>query len=127
MSLDINSVSASPQAPLQGLRARQGQLHVGGYPLVSQLPQQTPSVPDTTMPAIEAMREFVVAAQSAAAGIAETDPMKPIANGIARDLGEANGDVFAAMGKINDLQNAFNFTMQANATLMEDPALAAIA
>ena len=79
------------------------------------------------MPAIEAMREFVVAAQSAAAGIAETDPMKPIANGIARDLGEANGDGFAAMGKINDLQNAFNFTMQANANLLADPALAAIA
>ena len=79
------------------------------------------------MPAIEAMREFAVAAQSAAAGIAETDPMKPIADGIARDLGGANGDVFAAMGKINDLQNAFNFTMQANANLMDDPALAAIA
>jgi len=127
VSLDINSVSASPQAPLQGLRAHQGQLHVGGYSLVSQVPERAPSVADTTMPAIEAMREFAVAAQSAAAGIAETDPMKPIADGIARDLGGANGDVFAAMGKINDLQNAFNFTMQANANLMDDPALAAIA
>lgn len=126
MSLDLNSINASPQAPLQGLRARQGQLHVGGYQLISQVPARQPSVADTTMPAIEAMREFAVAAQTAAASIGETDPMKPIADGIARDLGSANGDVFAAMGRINDLQNAFNFTLQANTTLLEDPALQAI-
>ena len=52
--------------------------------------------------------------------------MKPIADGIARELSGANGDVFGAMGRINDLQNAFTFTLEANVNLMANPALQAV-
>ena len=127
MSLEINNVNLPQDVPLRGVAARQGQLQVGGYPLVSKLPDHAPKVADTTMPAIEAMREFTAAAQVAAAGLRETDPMKPFAEGIANDLDRANGDVFDAMGRINDLQNAFNFAAQANASLLENAALQSIA
>lgn len=126
MSLEINNVSLPQNVPMRGVAASQNQLHVGGYSLISKLPERTPSVTDTTIGATEAMREFTAAAQVAAAGVRETDPMKPIADGIANDLNRANGDVFDAMGRINEIQNAFNFTLQANANLMEDPALQAI-
>ena len=52
--------------------------------------------------------------------------MKPVAEGIAEDLSRAGNDPFEAVGKINDLQNAFSFTLEANANLMENPALQAI-
>ena len=126
MSLEINNINLPQSVPLRGVAASQGQLQVGGYPLVSQVPERAPKVTDSPIGATEAMREFTAAAQVAAAGVRETDPMKPIANGIANDLNRANGDVFDAMGRINDLQNAFNFAAQANAGLMENAALQAI-
>ena len=52
--------------------------------------------------------------------------MKPVAEGIAKDLSRAGNDPFEAVGKINDLRNAFSFTLEANANLMENPALQAI-
>jgi len=68
-----------------------------------------------------------MAAQIAAKEVAANDPMKPVADGIAEDLSRAGNDPFEAVGKINDLQNAYNFAMEANASLLEDPALAALA
>ena len=50
-----------------------------------------------------------------------------MADGIAEDLSRAGSDPFEAVGKINNLQNAYNFAMEANANLLEAPALAAIA
>jgi hypothetical protein len=52
--------------------------------------------------------------------------MKPIADGIAQELSQVNGDVFGAMGRINDMQNAFTFALASTAGLMADPALQAI-
>ena len=68
-----------------------------------------------------------MAAKVAAEEVPANDPMKPVAEGIAQDLNRAGSDPFEAVGKINDLQNAYNFAMEANASLLEDPALAAIA
>ena len=73
------------------------------------------------------MREFVVAAKTAASGLGSSDPMKPFAEGIVTELGGANGDVFSAMGRMNELQNALTFALQANAGLSTNPSLQAIA
>ena len=125
MSLEINNIP--PQnAALQGVASRQSQLHVGGYPLVSKPPEYTPSVADTSLTTAQAMREFVVAAKNAASGLGSSDPMKPFAEGIAQELGRANGDVFSAMGRMNDLQNALTFALEANADLRANPSLQAI-
>ncbi len=127
MSLEINNIGAPQNAALKGVTSRQSQLHVGGYPLVSKLPDYTPSVADTSLTASRAMQEFVVAAKNAASGLGESDPMKPFAEGIANELGGANGDVFSAMGRMNELQNALTFALQANAGLSANPSLQAIA
>ena len=126
MSLEINNIP--PQnAALQGVVSRQSQLHVGGYPLVSKLPEYTPSVADTSLTAAQAMRSFVMTAKSAATELGNLDPLKPFAEGIANELGGANGDVFSAMGRMNELQNALTFALQANADLRANPSLEAIA
>ena len=126
MSLEINNSGITPQAAYHGIQSRQAELQVGGYPLVSKLPAGQVAR-DTAPAASEAMREFVVAAQNAASQIGNNDPMKPVADGIARDLGRANGDVFGAMGQINDLQNAFAYALESTGRLMDDPALQGIA
>ena len=43
-----------------------------------------------------------------AAAVSESDPVKPFAEGVAEDLSEAGSDVFEAMGRMNDLQNALS-------------------
>ncbi|MDP7010911.1 MAG: hypothetical protein QF685_05985 [Verrucomicrobiota bacterium] len=127
MSLELNSIGTPHNAALQGVKSRQAQLQVGGYPMVSKLPDSTPSVADTSLTASQAIREFMMAAQSAAVAVGSTDPMKPFVEGIAQDLSRANGDVFSAMGQMNDLQNALSFALEANAGLRANPALQAIA
>ena len=126
MSLEINNIP--PQnAALQGVASRQSQLHVGGDRLVSKLPGRAPSVADTSLSASQAIREFAIAAKSAAVAVGNSDPMKPFAEGIAQELGRTNGDVFSAMGRRNELQNALTFALQANAGLSTNPSLQAIA
>lgn len=125
MSLEINNAGILPQSAYHGIQSRQAELQVGGYPLVSKLPAGQ-TARDTAPASADAMREFVVAAQNAAAQIGNNDPMKPVADGIARDLGRANGDVFGAMGQINDLQNAFAYALESTNRLMSDPALQGI-
>ena len=126
MSLEINNIP--PQnAALQGVASRQSQLHVGGYPLVSKPPEYTPSVADTSLTTAQAMRSFVMTAKSAATELGNSDPLKAFAEGIANELGGANGDVFSAMGRMNELQNALTFALQANAGLSTNPSLQAIA
>ena len=125
MSLEINNIP--PQnAALQGVASRQSQLRVGGYRLVSKLPDRAPSVADTSLSASQAIRELAMAAKSAAGAVGNSDPMKPFAEGIAQELGRANGDVFGAMGRMNDLQNALTFALEANAGLRANPSLQAI-
>ena len=125
MSLEINNIP--PQnAALQGVVSRQSQLHIGGYPLVSKPPEYTPSVADTSLSSSQAMRSFVMAAKSAANELGNLDPLKPFAEGIANELDRANGDVFSAMGRMNELQNALTFALQANAGLSANPSLQAI-
>ena len=72
------------------------------------------------------MREFVGVAKSAATELSNLDPLKPFAEGIANELGGANGDVFSAMGRMNELQNALTFALQANADLSANRSLQAI-
>ena len=127
MSLEVNNIGVTHNAALQGLAARQSQLHVGGYPMVSKLPDSAPSVADTSLSASQAMRSFVMAAKSAAGEIGSADPVKPIAEGLVNELGGANGDVFSAMGRMNDLQNALTFALEANVSLSANPSLQAIA
>ena len=127
MSLEVNNIGVTHNAALKGVTSRQSQLHIGGYPLVSKLPEYTPSVADTSLTTAQAMREFVVAAKSAANELGNLDPLKPFAEGIVNELGGANGDVFSAMGRMNELQNALTFALQANAGLSENPSLQAIA
>jgi hypothetical protein len=126
VSLEVNNVNVPHNAALQGIQSRQGQLHVGGYQLISKIPERAPSATDTGISSSNAMRGFAAAAQSAASAVGQSDPMKPIADGIAQELSQVNGDVFGAMGRINDMQNAFTFALASTAGLMADPALQAI-
>jgi hypothetical protein len=70
--------------------------------------------------------DFAAAAQAVAAAISESDPIKPFAEGVAEDLSEVGNDMFAAMGQINDLQNALSFALESSSSMMDDPALEAI-
>ncbi|SVB45610.1 uncharacterized protein METZ01_LOCUS198464, partial [marine metagenome] len=79
VSLEVNNIGTPQNAALQGLKSRQAQLHVGGYPMVSKLPDNAPSVADTSLSASQAMRSFVMAAKSAAGAVGNADPLKPIA------------------------------------------------
>ena len=95
--------------------------------MVSKPPEYTPSVADTSLTTAQAMRSFVMTAKSAATELGNSDPLKAFAEGIANELGGANGDVFSAMGRMNELQNALTFALQANADLRTNPSLEAIA
>ena len=125
MSLNIDNIGLPQGAALQAIQAKQVQSR-----LVAPVPaqeKQTEAVRSTGLSSSQALRQFSMAAQVAAKQVAANDPMKPVAEGIAQDLSRASNDPFEAVGKINDLQNAYNFAMEANASLLEDPALAAIA
>ena len=123
MSLEVNNVNVPHNAALQGIQARQ---RVDIQPPVTQVPARAPSATDNGLSSSNAIRGFAAAAQSVAAAVGQSDPMKPIADGIAQELSRANGDVFGAMGRINDMQNAFTFALASTAGLMADPALQAI-
>ena len=127
MSLEVYNIGIPHNAALQGVKSRQSQLQVGGYPLVSKLPDSALSVADTSLSSSQAMRSFVMAAKSAATELGNLDPLKPFAEGIVNELGGANGDVFSAMGRMNELQNALTFALQANADLSANRSLQAIA
>jgi len=125
VSLNIDNVGVPQGAALQAIRAQQVQSRV-----VSPIPAQereTEAVRSTDLSSSQAIRQFSMAAQVAAEEVPANDPMKPVADGIAEDLSRTGDDPFEAVGKINDLQNAYNFAMESNANLLEDPALAAIA
>jgi hypothetical protein len=70
--------------------------------------------------------DFAAAAKTVAAAISAADPMKPFAEGVAEDLSKVGNDMFAAMGQINDLQNALSFAMESSSSMMDDPALEAL-
>jgi hypothetical protein len=123
VSLEVNNVNVPHNAALQGIQSRQ---RVDSQPPVTQVPGRAPSATDNGLSSSNAIRGFAAAAQSAAAAVGQSDPMKPIADGIAQELSRANGDVFGAMGRINDMQNAFTFALASTAGLIADPALQAI-
>ena len=62
--------------------------------------------------------DFAAAAQAVA--------VKAFAQGVADDLSQTSNDMFAAVGQMNDLQNALSFALESNSDLMSDPALEAI-
>jgi len=110
---------------LQAIQARQTRARAVA-PVPAQ-EQQTEAVRSTDLSSSQAVRQFSMAAQIAAKEVPANDPMKPVADGIAKDLSRAGDDPFEAVGKINDLQNAYSFAMKANANLLGNSALAALA
>ena len=58
--------------------------------------------------------DFAAAAQAVAAAVSEGDPVKAFAQGVADDLSQTSNDMFAAVGQMNDLQNALSFALESN-------------
>lgn len=125
MSLNLDNIGSPQGVALQAIQAKQVQARTVA-PVQAQ-EQQAEAVRSTDLSSSRAVQEFSMAARVAAEEVAANDPMKPVADGIAEDLSRAGNDPFEAVSKINDLQNAYNFAMEANASLLEDPALAALA
>ena len=125
MSLNLDNIGSPQGVALQAIQAKQVQARTVA-PVQAQ-EQQAEAVRSTDLSSSRAVQEFSMAARVAAEEVAANDPMKPVADGIAEDLSRAGNDPFEAVSKINDLQNSFNFAMEANASLLEDPALAALA
>ena len=125
MSLNLDNIGSPQGVALQAIQAKQVQARTVA-PVQAQ-EQQAEAVRSTDLSSSRAVQEFSMAARVAAEEVAANDPMKPVAEGIAEDLSRAANDPFEAVSKINALQNAYNFAMEANASLLEDPALAALA
>ncbi len=124
MSLNVDNIGSPQGVALQAIQARQTRARA-----VESVPaqeQQSEAVRSTDLTSSRAVHQFSMAARVAAEEVPSNDSMKPVAEGIAEDLSRAGNDPFEAVGKINDLQNAFSFTLEANANLMENPALQAI-
>ena len=124
MSTNVDNIGSPQGGALQAIQARQTRARA-----VESVPareQQSEAVRSTDLTSSRAVQQFSIAARVAAEEVSSNDPMKPVAEGIAEDLSRAGNDPFEAVGKINDLQNAFSFTLEANANLMENPALQAI-
>ena len=127
MSLDLNSIGGFPQASAYGgIRPSQASPEAVSTPPVSK-PESQPVAERTTPAAADYSRmDFASAAKAVAAAISESDPVKPFAEGVAEDLSEIGNDMFAAMGQINDLQNALSYALDSSSNMMSDPTLEAI-
>ena len=126
MSLDLNSIGGFPQASAYGaIRPSQAKPESISTPPVAK-PESQP-VAERTAPAADFSKiDFAAAAKMVAAAVSESDPVKPFAEGVAEDLSEAGSDVFEAMGRMNDLQNALSFALESSSSMMVDPSLEAI-
>ena len=126
MSLDLNSIGGFPQASAYGaIRPSQAKPESVSTPPVTK-PESQP-VAERTAPAADFSKiDFAAAAKMVAAAVSESDPVKPFAEGVAEDLSEAGSDVFEAMGRMNDLQNALSFALESSSSMMVDPSLEAI-
>ncbi len=128
MSLDINSIGGFPQASAyEGIKPRQIGPEAVPAPQTSQ-PQSQPVTERSAPAAADYSRmDFAAAAQAVASAISESDPMKPFAEGVADDLSEIGNDMFAALAQVNDLNNALSFALESSSSMMDDPALEALA
>tara|TARA_B100000676_G_scaffold37286_1_gene35120 strand:+ start:3023 stop:3406 length:384 start_codon:yes stop_codon:yes gene_type:complete len=126
VSLDLNSIGGFPQASAFGaIRPSQAKPESVSAPPVAK-PESQP-VAERTAPAADFSKiDFAAAAKMVAAAVSESDPVKPFAEGVAEDLSEAGSDVFEAMGRMNDLQNALSFALESSSSMMVDPSLEAI-
>ena len=126
MSLDLNSIGGFPQASAYGaIRPSQAKPESVSTPPVAK-PESQP-VAERTAPAADFSKiDFAAAAKMVAAAVSESDPVKPFAEGVAEDLNEAGSDVFEAMGRMNDLQNALSFALESSSSMMVNPSLEAI-
>ena len=126
MSLDLNSIGGFPQASAYGaIKPSQARPEAVSTPPASK-PESQP-VAERTAPAADFSKiDFAAAAKMVAAAVSESDPVKPFAEGVAEDLSEAGSDVFEAMGRMNDLQNALSFALESSSSMMVDPSLEAI-
>ena len=128
MSLDINSIGGFPQASAyEGIKPRQIGPEAVPAPQTSQ-PQSQPVTERSAPAAADYSRvDFAAAAKTVAAAISAADPMKPFAEGVADDLSEIGNDMFAALAQVNDLNNALSFALESSSSMMDDPALEALA
>ena len=126
MSLDLNSIGGFPQASAYGaIKPSQARPEAVSTPPASK-PESQP-VAERTAPAADFSKiDFAAAAKMVAAAVSESDPVKPFAEGVAEDLSEVGSDVFEAMGRMNDLQNALSFALESSSGMMVDPSLEAI-
>ena len=126
MSLDLNTIGGFPQASAYGgIRPSQASPEAVSTPPVSK-PQSQPVAERSTPVADSSGINFAAAAKAVAAAISASDPIKPFAEGVAEDLSEIGNDMFAAMGQINDLQNALSYALDSSSNMMSDPTLEAI-
>jgi hypothetical protein len=126
VSLDLNSIGGFPQASAYGaIRPSQAKPESVSTPPVAK-PESQPVAERTTPAADFSKIDFAAAAKMVAAAVSESDPVKPFAEGVAEDLSEAGSDVFEAMGRMNDLQNALSFALESSSSMMVDPSLEAI-
>ena len=126
MSLDLNSIGGFPQASAYGgIRPSQASPEAVSTPPVSK-PESQPVAERSTPVADAFVMNFAAAAKAVAAAISTSDPIKPFAEGVAEDLSEIGNDMFSAMGKMNDLQNALSFALESSSNMMSDPTLEAI-
>ena len=127
MSLDINSIGGFSQASAYGgIKPRQVGPAAVPAPQISRSKGQPVAERSTPAAADLSRTDFAAVAKAVAAAISAADPMKPFAEGVAEDLSEVGNDMFAAMGQINDLQNAFSFALEASSNMINDPALEAL-
>jgi len=127
VSLDINSIGGFPQASAYGgIKPRQISPEAIAAPQTSQTQSQQVTERSAPAAADHSRTDFSAAAKAVAAAISESDPMKPFAEGVAKDLGKVGNDVFAAMGQINDLQNALSYALESSSGMINDPALEAL-
>ena len=56
------------------------------------------------------------AAQAVAAAVSEGDPVKPLLKVLLMISAQTSNDMFAAVGQMNDLQNALSFALESNST-----------
>lgn len=90
-----------------------------------------PTAPSAPRPSTAPQSAAVIAQISQRAGttaamLRQNEPNNPLVNladDIHKTMASANGDPFAAFGKVNDLENALQFALSSNERLLENSSL----
>ncbi len=85
------------------------------------------AVQDTTASATTSMHAMGDRARAVAAGLADGDPMKRFARGLADDMGSGRNSAVSDMGRMGALRNAHAYALSANKALQGSPDLQSFA